>query len=90
MGLCFLMAIMSISWPSNSSMVSSGCSVTTAFFHCRRLPAVKPRRLGLGFTFWVRTPCTRTPKISSTAWRTWVLLAASCTRNVYLLAASSA
>src|SRR5680860_470027 len=80
----------SVSVPSNSSIESSGCSVTTAFFHCRRLPEWKPRRFGLGLTFWVRTPTTRTPKISSIAWRTWGLLARSWMRNVYLLAASRA
>ena len=53
-------------------------------------PLERPRRFGLGFTQAVRTPFTRTPKISSIAWRTCVLLAPSCTRNVYLLAASSA
>ena len=37
-GLCFLMAISSISWPSNSSIVSSACSVTIAFFQRRRVP----------------------------------------------------
>ena len=68
-GLCFLMAI-SASWPSKSSIESSACSVTTAFFHWRREPLLKPRRLGLGLTQAVRTPVTRTPKISSTDWRT--------------------
>src|SRR6185312_1888745 len=79
-----------ISWPSNSSIVSSSWSVTTAFFQRRRVPLEKPRRFGLGLTQAVRTPSTRTPKISSTAWRTCVLLARSATRNVYLLAASRA
>src|SRR5688500_14401144 len=76
--------------PSNSSMVSSGWRVTTAFFQRRRVPLESPRRFGLGFTQAVRTPSTRTPKISSIAWRTCVLLARSWTRNVYLLAASRA
>ena len=61
-----------------------------AFFQRRRCPEVQPRRLGLGLTQDVRTPVTRTPKTSSIAWRTCVLLARSWIRNVYLLAASSA
>ena len=78
------------SCPSNSSIVSSAWSVTTAFFQRRRNPALTPRRFGLGLTYRVRTSRTRTPKISSTAWRTCVLFARSATRKVYLLAASRA
>src|SRR5215210_745313 len=89
-GLYFLIAIYSIPWPSKSSIASSGWSVTTAFFHLRRVPLERPRRFGLGLTQAVRTPSTRTPKISSIAVRTCVLFAPSWTRNVYLLAASSA
>src|SRR5215207_4972631 len=89
-GLVLLDGHYSIPCPSKSSIESSGWRVTTAFFHWRRLPLVSPRRFGLGFTQAVRTPSTRTPKISSTAWRTCVLFARSCTRNVDLLAASSA
>src|SRR3954453_921333 len=40
-GLCRLTAMgYSMSCPSKSSMESSGWRVTTAFFHCRRLPEV--------------------------------------------------
>src|SRR3954451_19389800 len=76
--------------PSNSSIESSACSWTTAFFHSRVRPAVTPRRFGFERTLTVRTSSTRTPKISSTAWRTCVLFASGWMRNVYLLAASSA
>src|SRR4029079_10284009 len=75
--------------PSKSSIESSSCSCTIAFFHSRVRPAVRPRRFGLERTLTVRTSSTRTPKISSTAWRTCVLFASGWTRNVYLLAASS-
>ncbi len=63
-------------WPS--------AIVTTAFFHPARWPAWTPRRLGLAGTFEMFTCVTLTSKISSTAWRTWVLCASLCTRNVYL------
>ena len=36
------------SWPSNSSIESSGWRVTTAFFHLRRVPAREPAALRLG------------------------------------------
>ena len=62
----------------------------------RLLPAtgsparVRPRRLGFGRTFAVRTPATLAPKTSSTACAIWVLWARSSTRNVYLPSAISA
>src|SRR6185312_8190168 len=90
-GLVFLDGHYSLnSWPSKSSIVSSGCSSTTAFFHSRVRPNVVPRRLGFDLTLIVRTSSTRTFQICSIAWRIWVLWASSWTRNVYLFAASRA
>src|SRR3954447_9698777 len=74
--------------PWKIGMVSPGRTCTTAFFHERERPAVKPRRLGLDLTDIVRTSTTPTSKSVSTAWRICVLCAFGWTRNVYLSAAA--
>src|SRR5437764_173926 len=53
-----------------------------AFFQPGFLPRWRPRRFGFGFTCEMFTRSTLTPKSSSTAWRTCVLCASWCTRNV--------
>src|SRR5262249_47966978 len=70
--------------PWKTSIVSPGFSWTTAFFQPGFVPRIIPRRLGLGCTLRMLTLTTCTSKSSSIAWRTWVLCASSCTRNVYL------